>query len=61
MYRSINRRLRIEVETRTLEDVREVMASGKADRIMLDNFNPSLLVKLFQSFRKKLKQKQVVA
>src|SRR3984893_4320686 len=35
--------LKIEIETRTLEDVREVLVSGKADRIMLDNFNPSLL------------------
>jgi len=35
--------LRIEVEARTLDDVREVMASGKADRIMLDNFSPSQL------------------
>jgi nicotinate-nucleotide pyrophosphorylase (carboxylating) len=28
--------LRIEVEARTLQDVREVLASGKADRILLD-------------------------
>ncbi|MFT4018373.1 MAG: carboxylating nicotinate-nucleotide diphosphorylase [Agriterribacter sp.] len=32
--------LEIEVETRTLEDVKKVVASGKADRIMLDNFKP---------------------
>lgn len=32
--------LKIEVETRTLEDVKKVVASGKADRIMLDNFKP---------------------
>ncbi len=30
--------LKIEVETRTLEDVKKVMAIGKVDRIMLDNF-----------------------
>jgi len=35
--------LRIEVEARTLDEVREVLASGKADRIMLDNFSPQLL------------------
>jgi nicotinate-nucleotide pyrophosphorylase (carboxylating) len=35
--------LKIEVEARTLEDVRQVMASGKADRIMLDNFSTGQL------------------
>ena len=28
------------METRTLEDVRRVLAVGKVDRIMLDNFKP---------------------
>ncbi|RAJ75468.1 nicotinate-nucleotide pyrophosphorylase (carboxylating) [Chitinophaga dinghuensis] len=32
--------LKIEVETRTLEDVREALATGHVDRIMLDNFSP---------------------
>lgn len=32
--------LKIEVETRTMEDVKKAVASGKADRIMLDNFKP---------------------
>jgi nicotinate-nucleotide pyrophosphorylase (carboxylating) len=32
--------LKIEVETRNLEDVKKVMATGKIDRIMLDNFTP---------------------
>ena len=32
--------LRIEVETRNLEDIKKVMASGKVDVIMLDNFTP---------------------
>ncbi len=32
--------LKIEVETRNLDDVKKVMATGKADRIMLDNFTP---------------------
>jgi len=35
--------LKIEVETRSLEDVRKVMAVGKVDRIMLDNFTPELI------------------
>jgi nicotinate-nucleotide pyrophosphorylase (carboxylating) len=31
--------LKIEVETRNLEDVKKVLAIGKVNRIMLDNFN----------------------
>jgi nicotinate-nucleotide pyrophosphorylase (carboxylating) len=46
--------LRIEVETRTLQDVREVLASGKADRIMLDNFDPSLLREALSIIQKKI-------
>ncbi|MES2850012.1 MAG: carboxylating nicotinate-nucleotide diphosphorylase [Bacteroidota bacterium] len=33
--------LRIEVETRNIEDVKKVMAVGKVDVIMLDNFTPA--------------------
>jgi len=46
-YVQINkRRLKIEVETRTLEDVRKVMdnGQGKVTRIMLDNFVPAAIV-----------------
>jgi nicotinate-nucleotide pyrophosphorylase (carboxylating) len=32
--------LKIEVETRGIEDVKKVMATGKVNRIMLDNFKP---------------------
>ena len=32
--------LKIEVETRNIEDVKKVMHIGKIDRIMLDNFSP---------------------
>jgi nicotinate-nucleotide pyrophosphorylase (carboxylating) len=32
--------LKIEVETRNIEDVKKVIQTGKADRIMLDNFSP---------------------
>jgi nicotinate-nucleotide pyrophosphorylase (carboxylating) len=32
--------LKIEVETRSIEDVKKVMATGKISRIMLDNFTP---------------------
>ena len=32
--------LKIEVETRNIEDVKKVMRTGKVSRIMLDNFSP---------------------
>jgi len=32
--------LKIEVETRSIEDVKKVMQTGKINRIMLDNFSP---------------------
>lgn len=32
--------LKIEVETRTIEEVRQAISTGKVDRIMLDNFTP---------------------
>lgn len=35
--------LKIEVETRSLEDVRRVVATGKVHRVMLDNFTPELI------------------
>jgi len=35
--------LKIEVETRNLDEVRRVLAIGKVDRIMLDNFTPRQL------------------
>jgi nicotinate-nucleotide pyrophosphorylase (carboxylating) len=36
--------LKIEVETRSLEDVEKVMQTGKVNRIMLDNFTPDKIV-----------------
>lgn len=35
--------LKIEVETRNLEEVKEALANGKVDRIMFDNFSPELM------------------
>jgi nicotinate-nucleotide pyrophosphorylase (carboxylating) len=35
--------LKIEVETRNLDDVKEVLECGDIDRIMLDNFKPELV------------------
>jgi nicotinate-nucleotide pyrophosphorylase (carboxylating) len=37
--------LKIEIETRSVEDVEQVMAIGLVDRIMLDNFTPAQLIK----------------
>ena len=35
--------LKIEIETRNIDDIRRVVAFGKANRIMLDNFTPEQL------------------
>lgn len=40
---SQNLDLKVEVETRNLNDVQEVLAEGGVDRIMLDNFDPATL------------------
>jgi nicotinate-nucleotide pyrophosphorylase (carboxylating) len=43
-YRQTHKpQLKIEVETRNLEEVRQVLVIGKVDRIMLDNFTPRQL------------------
>ncbi len=36
--------LQIEVETRSIDDVKKVMNTGKVNRIMLDNFTPAQIV-----------------
>jgi len=40
--------LKIEVETRNLDDVRKVLATGQVHRIMLDNFAPGLITEAVQ-------------
>ena len=40
--------LKIEVETRNIEDVKNVMAVGKVNRIMLDNFTPQQITEALQ-------------
>jgi nicotinate-nucleotide pyrophosphorylase (carboxylating) len=45
---SNNLKLKIEVETRSLEDVQIVLSTGKVDRIMLDNFSPEILSKAIE-------------
>lgn len=41
--RANNLDLKIEVETRNLDDVRRVLAVGKVHRIMLDNYTPDMM------------------
>lgn len=41
--RQLGRPLQIEVETRNLEEVQQVLELGGVDRIMLDNFTPELM------------------
>ena len=40
--------LKIEVETRNMDDVKRVMAVGKVNRIMLDNFTPKQITEALQ-------------
>jgi nicotinate-nucleotide pyrophosphorylase (carboxylating) len=40
--------LKIEVETRSIDDVKRVIAVGKVDRIMLDNFKPQQITEALQ-------------
>ncbi len=46
--KTTGKKLRIEIETRNLEEVRQVLKTGKVDRIMLDNFTPNLLKEAIQ-------------
>lgn len=39
-----NLNLQIEVETRTLEDVQQILNTGNVHRIMLDNYKPEMIV-----------------
>ena len=45
---TVKQGLKIEVETRSIDDVRRVMAVGKVDRIMLDNFTPQQIIEAVQ-------------
>ncbi len=40
--------LKIEVETRSLEDVEKVLNTGKVNRIMLDNFTPEKIIQALE-------------
>ena len=45
--------LKIEIETRNLSEVGQVLKNGKADRIMLDNFTPEKLKQAVDLIQKK--------
>ena len=45
---SLQTNLKIEVETRNMEDVKKVVTVGKVDRIMLDNFTPAQIREALQ-------------
>lgn len=40
--------LKIEIEARSIDDVREILQHGSANRILLDNFTPDILKKAVQ-------------
>jgi nicotinate-nucleotide pyrophosphorylase (carboxylating) len=46
--KATNRSLKIEVEARTIDDVKAIAAHGGVDRIMLDNFSPETLAEALQ-------------
>jgi len=48
-----NLRLKIEVETRNIEDVKRVVATGKVNRIMLDNFTPQQITEALKIINRK--------
>ncbi len=50
----VNPALKIEVETRNLDEVKRVVAFGKVDRIMLDNFNPEQLAEALKLIEGKI-------
>ena len=45
---SKNKELKIEIETRNLDEVKQVLADGRVDRIMLDNFTPDQIREALQ-------------
>ena len=60
IFKKKNLDLKIEVETRTIEDVQKVIevGKGKVIRIMLDNFTPEQIAEALKLIGEDLKQKQ---
>lgn len=52
--KATNRSLKIEVEARTIDDVKAIIAHGGVDRIMLDNFSPETLAEALQLINHKV-------
>lgn len=50
---SIGKDLKIEIEVRNFEELKEVLKVGKVNRIMLDNFTPDNIVKALELIDKK--------
>ena len=48
-----NLQVPIEIETRNLEEVKQVLATGNVNRIMLDNFSPELIGEALKLINKK--------
>jgi len=46
--RELTRPLKIEIETRSMDEVKEVVRVGKVDRIMLDNFKPGQIAEALE-------------
>ena len=49
-----NLQIPIEIETRNLDEVKQVLATGNVNRIMLDNFTPELIREALQLIDKKM-------
>lgn len=43
--------LKVEVETRTLEDIKIVLETGHVDRVMFDNFSPEMVAQAMEMVR----------
>lgn len=46
--KATGKELKVEIEVRNLDELEQVLAIGKVDRIMLDNFTPELLLEAVQ-------------
>jgi len=53
--KDLNKDLKIEIETRTIQEVKEVMETGGVDVIMLDNMLPSMIKEALRIINKKYK------
>jgi nicotinate-nucleotide pyrophosphorylase (carboxylating) len=53
--------LRIEVETRNIENVKEVLLCGGIDRIMLDNFVPEKVKEAVDLINGKIRKRKQAA